>query len=514
MSAIGDYIHLTARGYLYPNKYGNQAIKNATEGSIAAISAAVDLKHKEIKTFCEKAKAQKNFANSLEDALSGLINIWNWNAKSGQSRPNSEISDEAVNAILSDLEATLIDQLGVRFQFNEAKIAAGRRRFLKQSPINVAGKTASDIVKQVETKFNKVTTILSQFTETQINKSTTLSNLQNYVNNIDKEMKQINNIIEAAIKKETGAKTATQLRKLVYQLKLNNFEQNGIIDQLNNILAILNFSTNSSHEAGVIGEELTAAVAAKLLGNAEVFTEKAVKDAVVVGGQGSIRTIDTKNFAGSDWQKILDNKNLQWTGKNLNVIALTGNMKVMDKMDVAITFNDNSSTGLSVKNYNEYVAFERGITLAKQTSLLWLLQNDNQKDFVNHWLNLNAHRVSSKSKVDIGYMSKLNSLKEQTGINQAMNKLLALKALVGNDMSKAPEVFVYIHRPNRGQPRVVIKTMDEMLDMIQNSIPAFTFRNDWNASGAQARIDEILAQLYKYKLTVKISPEQLGVMPS
>lgn len=144
------------------------------------------------------------------------------------------------------------------------------------------------------------------------------------------------------------------------------------------------------------------------------------------------------------------------------IITTEGNAQ--DKVDVKINFKDNKDMTISVKNYSPE-SLARGVTNTS-ASLLGLLQNENDNDFINHYLNLSGikeFRDDGNKENIVILIKKIVTAKLITGYNTTTG-------ISGQKMNEA-NIFAVFNSRGFGKQGASIK-LYSMADVLQG-----VFRN-------------------------------------
>lgn len=150
---------------------------------------------------------------------------------------------------------------------------------------------------------------------------------------------------------------------------------------------------------------------------------------------------------------------------------------VKDKVDVSITQNENGEEAIrnfSVKNYNPESIYD--IHLVSSTPLLYLLQNENENNFVNHYLNIvlpHYHKNDKRSPVDETPTVRNTYDLYDTAIN-IVKQMVLVKALTGigtlNEEGSRPVADYFLVNDN-STGKVHIYAVDELIaDAIEHQL--------------------------------------------
>ena len=229
---------------------------------------------------------------------------------------------------------------------------------------------------------------------------------------------------------------------------------------------------------------------------------------VVGSNTGTIRKI-SGNFYGADQKDIFDT-----IGKDWKLIPGTETEYQLtktpnDKTDVIFRWNGNK-LNVSAKNLAMKHASQK-IGLVNKTPLFYLIQNIQNTEFVNHWLNavsVNKERIKEEKIADTYTFRK--------EAHQAMKVEILLLALTGQHLgiTSAADTFIINWRSKK---TVYVLSMSEILGLAINDLDKVVFSNypttlqqEWageetpNQSDASKRIGKLILSLYQNKISVSL----------
>ena len=240
---------------------------------------------------------------------------------------------------------------------------------------------------------------------------------------------------------------------------------------------------------------------------------------VMVGTKGSYGQYAKINFS----DEFVDMEKLASTGWTYD--SKEGNVRVskptQDKIDITIQTPEGLKN-LSVKNYN----FKGGtaqISLVSGMSLLTILQNENNKDFVNHYLNITSSREASED-------DNLAHMKEyRASMHDMVKEIILVKALTGLNIQKTMkdgtvnsntsiEYFVVNDNSRPGQFKIY--SVSDFLDFSsfdnKSGLSKYATINGYNnpiwknqGENARARITRLMTQMHQTKLHAFASSKML-----
>lgn len=497
MSAIGDYVHWSYAGYVkeqgaqktpyfssYKNALSNrenhfyQWIQKQENKAIEDLERETQQSLNLLKSFKENKGNISQVENS-EMAMALLEDLWN-------ELDTKYLKVDKIAAAASGL----LDSGGFGSGTN-----VGNKTFYQQA-------TTSNINSQIESLLNNVLSGINDsvskiFTEQNLNTqkidaiiSKTKQKIDTFMSNLQQKGKIIGSNGQKA--------TVQQLDKIFKELK-NAIQTNDKLNEsidieglLNELAIGLSGGLTSNQYKGDISEALISIIARRMAGVSLQSVDTAIKDAIVTGQQRSSRGIDTTKFVSDvDWNQTLADKKYVLPFGDFIVSAEA----VQDKVDVQISLENGSSLNISAKNYNPKT-LKKGVT-NESASFLSLIQNENQNDLINHYLNLNA--VTGK-----GRNSLMASAEE---VNDYLRKVTVAKlisgynTITGLDNSKMKEVNVFAVF-NSKDYTVKFYNMKDILDGVFNSgrykklyIPQYFYKANLRTDNYTVRISNVLKQL-------------------
>lgn len=508
MSAIGDYIHLTARGYIN-SKYSHKS-ENYTPIYYQEAHSVIKNREALLDNFLKSRHTQ--LIESVNRQLNDMLQMF--------QRKKVDLSKEEQilqESIMQDLLVRLNDEFtGVTLNLQKLEKGPqllGRLKQIKLKETSLPSYTV--LISKIEHAFQIINSALDQY------KGKESLKIQNILANIQASELAFKNLkmeVESTLRqgeKSQGLSDAALVRyRKEILLRPENFSTfTSIIDTINSVIQSLKVSSNSLLSAA-IGEEFVNLAMEQLYGTAI----NALGDTLI----SSTRTANNTKKSGYDlsyftnntnWSKVLENTS--YTIENNNFIATMKSDIVKDKADITITSKKNNTLGIQVKNYPEYIASEYGLKMIDGAPFLALVQNENNDNFVNHYLNLRARHNTTKIADPQSYVARL--IPEQQNISRVMSKLIMIKAATGKGVvggaNIATEVFVYIDRPGRGQAPVAhVRSMQSLIEQAlaedYNLHLPVSIKNEYAAT-PQDRIDNILHELHEYKIKWSITSEMV-----
>lgn len=347
---------------------------------------------------------------------------------------------KAQQALLKDLQDVLPDKY-IKFDIVSAAAAGiletagsmtGSRNIAGQGTKIQKG-AYQRIAAQMQTFLNNFTDIYYQ-TLNQIDSQVDAKTLNAAINKISKVtqqfLNQVSNITKGSSAYDSEFKTyTTELNDIIKNLdKKISIGSEDALAELNGLVSVLSAGIEGTAFKGDIGEAI-ANIAGQNLG---AIAGSKVQQVLTEGAKTSNRGYNKAFFtANTDFNKLLNKK----TNNQIGNFLITSSA-LQDKVDVSIQLKNQKEISLSVKNYGEK-SMQKGF-MFESAHLLELLQNENDDNFINHYLNLNAIRGLTNSA-------------EKKQINILIKKIIAAKIIAGynyytqNGNMKEADYFVVIN---------------------------------------------------------------------
>lgn len=497
MSAIGDYIHLTAAGY---ENHGTYSF-NTTKTNFKSATQVLNRVHDQVST-AAKNKPRQNLTG-LAEAISSLM------------VPPDNSSSEQKKA-LDDLWNALMKNF--REEFNYAPLDIIRKtgnvlmgKFIDIKELKGIDKKAS--FTYLNNILQKVATIERQ--KELIKNEMDKNELENILKMINKELIGIIDEGQKALVSTEYDLTDAQER-ILKAAKMNAISQTAssgrqlkgkerekIVELINNISAQTAMCANL--QKGTLFEEMIALapIAAAYQG---VTNLKEYINTTVVGSSGrtSVQFNPSKFITGVDFAKVLGKKYRRDINNNLYIA--TGSTQ--DKVDVQIEWKG-QPVKISAKNVNLKGGGQ--IHILSGASLLVLL-SQMDTDFVNHYLNIVANHKDGSIESELVTLAH-NSFKPT----------LLYQALAGyktNAKTGYAEVFIVNDNSNIDNVKV-FSIADLIMDAVDNMNEYVSITSDkqdlsnihfanTEKSHYSERITQLLADVHTYKIDVAINSSLLA----
>lgn len=396
MSAIGDYVHLTYTGY----------VKGPEEGSgkppfFDNYGAAVSNRQRKFNNWVNKQKS--SITQDMEKETQKLLNLFK-NFKEHKGNVSTE-EKKMVEDVLTDMQEQM-DNKYFRLDLVNAAAAGIMQRggfevgqytgekasqTTQTSAINNINNQLKSLLNEtldeVSTKLIGLTSgeLNLKNVKTEINK--TQQNINNFINQLQKEQKTLN----VSDFKNTSQSLNMLFQNLKQVIQNNKgYDNIGIEDIINTMIDGISAGLAANQYKGDISEAMVAVAAQRLA----AFSGSTIqREMVRVSGQDrSQRGLNTSYFSSDiDWESALGDKKFRKPFGDFIVSADA----VQDKVDIEIELSTGRHAYVSAKNYS-LKSLARGVS-NRSASFLTLIQNENDEDLINHYLNLNAVHGNWKS---------------------------------------------------------------------------------------------------------------------
>ena len=420
MSAIGDYIHWSRAGY--KDKTGHQ------EGPYLDGAAAIINQRSAMLDRWVAKQGKKTEAKKLEQEMNKILKqLKSFKEKGSQKGGDITLHDDEIAQALAEDMLRVLPEKYVRMDLIEA-FALGTLNKAAYGAATGNIKGSGTDVQQAE--YKQVKTQIENFLNTYIkNIEDTMYSLGSevYQNDINSYLNRIKDATDGFLT-QVGTMKA---RKGTYNTEFHNFEKEikKLYKQLEQVIikADPNQSTQLIQLSKALVNGLSAGIGvnnsigdlgeaiARLAGEKIGLTlGKEIEDVKTLGAEASYRGLNTSHFSNKvQVQNLTHLKSKQKIGD----FYLTSDSSKQDLVDVQIEFKTGDTMNLSIKTRKSSGANAFKIEF-EVANILELLQNENDGDFVNHFLNLNA-------------IQGLQNQKERKTINAVTRKLILAKLIAG-----------------------------------------------------------------------------------
>lgn len=488
ISAIGDYIHYTSKGYA---KYGIAKFRETPQKEVDIFNAfktkflqKIQEEANQAMTKSERIQLQKNLSQILDSNVD----------RSDENNIIAQIQNELVH---------LVEQQAQRGK-NNAIVDFSTGNVTLQQAQSIALIKKEQVLSQIDTSLKKVS----------IYKST-----------IESRIAHINKLI-GSIKFNTDKITVQQKIAQIetnYQMIKQNVQNlrgtnqlyftedvKNLVSDINNLLVAFDATAMNNL---IKGDFMEYAVALSPLVGMNLAQEEARKqikqlEATKVGTDRSTVKINTDLFSEQiDFNKLAI-QNRGWT-YNQNNKLFTTILPTQEKIDVNLSWQGRTIPA-SIKNVNLFSGYD--VHLVSNTSLLYLIQ-DMDTNFVNHYLNVVATHNESSS-MD-GYISSQMYHSAQ----QVMKLLILYKAISGKTYGRqSASIFIVNDNSKSGIESIKIYDIPSLIVEASNNLTAFTtitangvdlafmrINNPWSKDYS-TRITRVIQNVHNQKISAALKP--------
>ena len=394
MSAIGDYIHRSLKGYTG---------ENTKPPYLYQAQSAYKLKQDRIQIQIENMKINaelENAAKELEKILNDFLS-----QKILKDEYNNWLEEFNDDFFTTEFPQYITEQ----FLKVASRSINGHQASTKIGEINMNTKSTSILTKSISNKLDLI--------KRNIDLATKKGRIgKNDVTELSKEYNDLKKMFD-------------QISENVKSLNKNN--NANFFTQLNTLINKVEFSNEFAYARGQALESFVPFIVNHI--NNTVLNKIAFTTSKKLGGKDSksLPGVATENFAeGINLVDIMSEQGQRKVTKYPNFVSSI-QIPTEDKIDFYLTFKGDN-TGFSAKNYAVSGKNFRGITLVKGQSLLTLLQNENEENFINHYLTLIQPLDTSNASDELN----TNIDTWRSNYNQLVYQLLLIKALTGYNVLK------------------------------------------------------------------------------
>ena len=499
MSALGEYIHYYKRNYY---SYGVNRTDGIRTPGRTDFNRIITDKRRIMKESIQIAYKDK-FKEEYQETLNYLYGSSMLQGEQLAQESEKEIKEEFYKLIKEKFPNVIIDYATMSVASKDIESIGGLTKINSEDKRLSFGTIEKKIL-QLKKIFQQEN-LKGQYTKQELFEKQKLLNKV-----IDTEQR----LYEQALERKSWNKMYINMRNVRQSkgwginLTKANKKQRTFIQDLNELITFVN-GVKKSNINGILGELSAAVAGAKMTGVAVKNLREYLTDAVM-GKASSYGQYLKINFS----DEFVDIEKLATKGWSYN--TKDGNVTVtkptQDKVDVKIITPEGIKT-LSVKNYN----FRKGnaqISLVTGMSLLTIMQNENQDDFINHYLNITSSRNGEKN---LHYVAAA-----RMQMHQLMRDIILVNALTGLNISKTMKggkkpgreqtVADYFVINDNSQPgKFKIYSMSELLDFSSFShlagLSKYVTVNgyddpEWVNEGpdARTRITNLIMQTHRMKL--------------
>lgn len=515
--AIGNYVHYYARNY---KEHGTTTKgKNTYQSNKEAIrtKAMAELKKQNISQ--KTIKEMEAFLNYIYKSDA---------AKSALTKPSDTFYTKEFQEREEELLKLITDK--IVSEYPKIRVDADTRNVIGNKPDPTTSSLKKIRVKkeqhnvQVQNIVNKIQTI-EKYREQLAAGIVSNDNIQ--LSDLNKKILAIKNnlidVLKSANNLDLGRKGKYKISsfdKSMFSGTLSlDAAASNLVDDINKLITKIKGPPINKLKGDL--EELIVGslnIAEILKSNADI----AIKEELfkVVGNDRSRRNIDLSNFAESEY--LLNKLSKDYIIDDEMSLTIRSRGSSQDKVDVVLRM-DEKDINASVKNFKLNSSNAGTIDINSSASFMAMIQDENDDQFVNHYLNLMArHTYKTKFKKAEGLLTGDDSRIDYSQKNAArveMGLRMLYKSLVGyNNAGGKAGVFI-VNNNRTGE--VTIVNMTKVLDVIisnnmkkeqkllegckilYNKNKDFVFQNKF-ADTPRTRIHNLLNEIHATKVTAMI----------
>lgn len=487
MSAIGDYIHLTAEGY---SKYGI-AKNDKYNGEATNLASSIDAQKTEI--YNRLTNNTKNITNGNVETFEAILNT---------TKEELEKQKEDDNSIRAQLKKKLDDKFGETMgEIDWSTLNISEKQGQKSSVSYIRQNMKFSAI---EKNVQQLNSILDDLRSTD-----GISNIEEIDQQIAALNQQYTKLQEDIKATDRGQTIASLLKNKEYNNK-NNLSQDfeAFRKSLNTLISQYVSMPAINLQKGDLFEDLIAL--------APLTAQEEAKDAV------EKEMYKTGFVLGKQREKVEFNKQaFKNITKDFENGTLSTSRKVQGKIDVLLKWQG-EDLKISAKNVNLQAYY---IHILSGSSFLYMIQDLNG-DFVNHFINVFSIQGKNKNSLSTKFT------KEREMSMDAMKFILMYKALTGdNYQRKAANVFAVNDNSSSGKGSIKVYTMNQLIDKIESKglykkgvtlngkttlnkdfkikgnikVKATKETEEYNTQAAKIRITNILSYLHSQKIHASLS---------
>ena len=479
MSAIGDYVHYSALGYInhgttlrgQPDTFG-AAVFNAQRSKIIQSQIGKEAFTATERTNLEEAITQLMRPTGTDEEVAAINELWN----------------EMVRAFEQEFQNDVAGQISrATANIGSSNPLTGVKKIQKSEGGGVRYSTILTRIGQINNSIQLIPNSKS--------KQELMQRVENIYDMVSQLSGETRNILAATgynleTKKATGEMTVNS--------RMYTWDEAGPVLSAINRLAAKSQGA-AGLQKGTLFEYMIAVAPLVGQGGGLQKLQESINHVVGTTGKSHV-TFDPNDFAPAvNLGKVLGNTYRY----NANTHLYSSTIAAQDKVDVELTFNG-KTTGVSAKNINLQSGFD--IHLLSGTSMLSLLAGIGA-DYANHYLNVVATQGN--------YMlSSLINLAHESFRVSAL-----LMAFEGYRAGAAKADVFIVNDNTTGRVRVyniadlvlaATSTVNSFAVTANGGpISAIQLKNEWNEGGYPGRITELLASVHAQKISVTLSPSIL-----
>lgn len=543
MGAVGNYIHLTLAGYDHRKVRGGKS-KDGTYTTPGpyydGAGPALSKKHAEIIARVNKYKVNADL-QSIENMYNRILSFYKLPQDSREEIDKGY--KIALDAIEKDTNTEFNRQfIGRTIDYATMAVTAGNEEIQRINKTTFDRhsnrRKTNEVGKNVKTLINKLDQVRSNLASMKIdnNMKNNLEKQYNFILNALEEIpvyiRTKSGYVQQGTYKEALENQIGKTKRALYVVKSDMVGDEAAYkefwDEFNKLLgmgqsvtgleigeAFELFATNAGLQLANFAKEEVEEEIASQIANVTKYGNSAPHNSY--SGYG------TMYVTGAKYKKNFKKRNNIKTTKDFGDFITTIDIPTQNKVDMTITLKDGEDLNFSLKNYNlNYADAKKNgmITLVSGTPLLSLIQNENDNDFINHYLNISLPHLATKGATTY----EMDTYAKAKEYDTVMRELILLKAATGDNVYKWNEdsqTFGTIGTANvfmvndNSKGRIKIISMQSLLEKVYASkgytvgLPSY---QSWNRKEehVKTRIAGIVTQLHNTKIHAAVKASAVG----
>lgn len=467
MGGIGDYIHYFAKGY---DEYG------------------VALNTKDGVSYGQARQKQKAILEKRQHMLT--------ENNYGKNSAELKAIEDILNSMYKDLNSLNSKDTEI-YKYLEEKMGKDLETINFETLKSERVSNGQNVLRKIQEAEGQ-----------QIHKMTTLQNRVNAIMRIGEEIKNTQRHGYANLRKRIKSienqweRLSTGLTEKDILVK-GSKGVNTLVKSINDVISLIKKDT-AANITGALLEHMIEAIPEVGEGLLDEEMKKVFKESALIGGEHGQNeiTIDMKNFD-------VDIPGIDFTNGKYTVTHSQG------KIDVILSPEDDKLKPINVtaKNYSSL----SGIHVVSGQSLLYLLQNEDV-DFVNHYLNLACLKDGDTKSMNEGFFTDAASILSQSILSQVVAGATYGK---GSNEIAGVMVIAYNDTPNSTKFKVIptvnlIASLVDKADNVDRLIKSYSVRKAASKQTGEGSIDLSKYHFYqnwegeKYKYDMNLSDVRIG----
>ena len=523
-SAIGKYlyyVHYYASNYKTPS---SNLLSDYAKSKVRASSGKLQTNI--------SVKRKQEFANLISALIgkdSGSSNL----TSSEIANTKTVIEDMMINQVNEYVKsAGFISQTGAVLSGNSTSKgtsggASRQKRYLSIDQLENLEDSLRDRLAHVQSLLKQVTkgsAKQAQLIQLESNILTMFKEINALKQLQDSELKTLKEWNEGLF----GAKTDTSLRMDLKKYETGTQTIYSLLKDINK--ALVQFKMQDSFlrvASGFYGEAVTAAAALYLGNNINQITAKSISNQMTGKNYETIKYL-INGVPAEVIEKLnldIQEQHVDSNGTKTLITARSSQQKIDVIVDFPIdTSNELKKIGVSVKNIN----LKHHIHIVSGTPLWYLLQSENPKTFLRHWLNTMAEHNALKEKTmsneqqNIEFASISSIQRNRKDAIFAAKLISGYKALTGDNIGRSAAQLFIVNDTSSKHGKVYVLEMNDILKAILlgvlegNAIDNYFefdqsvdfddlyIKNQWDEDSLHNRMANLLNDLHAKKMYISL----------